>query len=183
MPCRASGGTFGEANIGNPVALSPREAAFDVLAIEVGRGAIEPSRIDILQNVDADHCIEPIRDLARDQRHDTASCADVKRCGPGAELVPGTRGTGRESRRQASLSGSTSTRRQCLTQNEQPHARAGMRGGSPSQSSSSDIPAVTFAGDDHGRVEGDDVVVAHQPLRVRARRVSDSFQSILRIRR
>src|SRR2546426_7972047 len=79
--------TVGEANIGDPVALSARETRFNIFAFEISGGPAKPGRVDIFEHVDVDDRIEMVCDLASNQRHGTTPQADVKRGSPSPESV------------------------------------------------------------------------------------------------
>src|SRR5215475_7124386 len=80
-------GPCADAHVGDPVALSARQAGFDVLAFEVGGAAAQARRVDIFQRVHVDHRVQASRDFAGHQRHGPAGRADVERGGPRSESV------------------------------------------------------------------------------------------------
>src|SRR5258705_13462668 len=83
------GSRLGEFDVGDPVALSSREARTFPLAIEVCRRAPEQRWIDVFERVDADDRVEAAVDPAGDDGHYAAPRADVELRGSGPECVPG----------------------------------------------------------------------------------------------
>lgn len=64
---------FFDMNIGDPVAFSPREARFNILAFEAGRSLVKPRSVDILKCIDIDDRIEVILYFTRNERHSAAA--------------------------------------------------------------------------------------------------------------
>src|SRR5258708_16109232 len=77
----------GDAHVGDPAALSPREAGLEIFALETGRGSPQPRRVGIVERVDVDHGIEMVLDPAGRERHGAASRADIAFGAPGAEPI------------------------------------------------------------------------------------------------
>jgi hypothetical protein len=80
---------FDEFDIGNPVPLAPGQTHLFVLLFKRRGGAPKKRRLEVLERIDTDDSIEPIRDSAGDNRHNATPGTDVKFGGLGSEGVPG----------------------------------------------------------------------------------------------
>src|ERR1044072_1200482 len=83
----SSGARFDEPDVGNPVALPAREAGVLAFAVENTRRAAKERWIEVFERVDADDRRGAPVDPAGDDRHDSATGADVEFGGSRAELV------------------------------------------------------------------------------------------------
>ena len=82
------GAALGDSNIGDPVALSAREARFNVFSLKVGRRSTKPRLIDILEHIDVDNRVELVPDFTRDERHAATARANVERGRACSEHIP-----------------------------------------------------------------------------------------------
>src|SRR5258708_12995078 len=55
----------GDAHVGDPAALSPREAGLEIFALETGRGSPQPRRVGIVERADVHHPINLLLTPAR----------------------------------------------------------------------------------------------------------------------
>src|SRR5438067_2455539 len=76
-----------ELNVAKPVSLSSRQAIVGALAVEARWRAPQQRCGHAFEGVDAHHGIQVTLDVARDDRDDAATGADVEVGGPRAELV------------------------------------------------------------------------------------------------
>src|SRR4029453_7219421 len=73
----------------NPVTASAGGAGLNIFIFKAGGGSTKPRLIDILEHIDVDDRIEPLRDLAGNEWYRAAARADVKLGSLGAERVRG----------------------------------------------------------------------------------------------
>jgi hypothetical protein len=86
---KKSGSVLDVLDVGDPVALSPREAGVRAFAIKTRAPMTKQRCVDIIERVDADDGVKMLVDAAGDHRHDSAHGAGVKFGCFGAESIFG----------------------------------------------------------------------------------------------
>lgn len=75
---KGSGVGLQEIDTADPVALAPGEAITFALAVEGRRCPLQEGGVDVLERIDADHCVCVTVDRAGDDRDDAAGGTDVE---------------------------------------------------------------------------------------------------------